>query len=111
MKKKHIGTSVFKDVNRWKREDASLGKSVAEHIEKAKLGMMLKEVRAKERMTQGQLAEKAHVTQSVIARIESGSSKTLPRLDLFNRILHAAGYKTHIVVKKKDFILDIPLVA
>lgn len=67
---------------------------------------MLKEIPEKEQLTQSELAIKANVSQSVIARIETGSSSTLPRLDLKNRILQSIGYETHIVVRKKDFTLD-----
>lgn len=60
-----------------------------------------KEIREKEHLTQKEMAEKAHIAQSVIARIETGSSRTLPRLDLFNKILSAVGYETSIIAKKK----------
>jgi hypothetical protein len=49
------------------------------------------------------------VTQSITARIEAGSSKTLPRIDLFNKFLSVAGYETHIVAKKKRNIVKVAL--
>lgn len=101
MKKKHIGKSFFDDVKEWEKEDSTFRQRVQEQIEKKKLAEMLRSIREKEHLTQKELAEKAHVTQSVIARIETGSSKTLPRLDLFNRILNAVGYETSIVAKKQ----------
>lgn len=101
MNKKHIGGSFFDDVEKWEKQSPDFKRKVAEHIEKRKLALMLKEIREKENLTQKELAEKAHITQSVIARIETGTSKTLPRLDLFNRILNAVGYETSIVAKKK----------
>jgi|WetSurMetagenome_2_1015567.scaffolds.fasta_scaffold1254200_2 DNA-binding XRE family transcriptional regulator len=101
MNRKHIGSSFFDDVKRWEKEDPTFRKAVDEHIEKTQLAKMLKDIRGHENLSQAQLAEKAHIPQSVIARIETGSSRTLPRLDLFNKILSAAGYETSIVAKKK----------
>jgi DNA-binding XRE family transcriptional regulator len=93
--------SFFDDVKKWEKKYPNLRKAVNAYKEKAMLGILLKEVREKEKITQLQLAQKAHVTQSVIARIETGSSKTLPRLDLYNGILNAIGYQTTIVATKK----------
>ena len=108
MKNKHIGSNVIETLKVWEK-DPVFKAAVEEHIEKAKLGKMLKEVRQKEHLTQTELAEMAHVPQSVIARIETGSSRTLPRLDLFNKILGAAGYQTHIVAKKKGRTIQAAL--
>jgi transcriptional regulator with XRE-family HTH domain len=72
---------------------------------------MLKEIRKKEHLSQLQLAKKAHVTQSVIARIETNASRTLPRLDLFKRILQAIGYETIIVARKGNRVIKTALTA
>jgi DNA-binding XRE family transcriptional regulator len=101
MKNKHVGGSFLDDVEKWEKQSPAFKRKVDEHIEKRKLALMLKEIREKEHLTQKELAEKAHITQSVIARIETGSSRTLPRLDLFNRILSAIGYETSIIARKK----------
>jgi DNA-binding XRE family transcriptional regulator len=106
MNRKHIGSNVMETVRKWEK-DPAFKNSVEEYVEKAKLAEMLKNIREIEHMTQAQLAEKAHVPQSVIARIETGASKTLPRIDLFNRILSSAGYETHIVAKKKGRYLSV----
>lgn len=111
MNRKHIGASVFDDVKQWKKADPAFGKAVDEYVEKAKLAQMLKEIREKENLSQLQLADKANVSQSVIARIETASSRTLPRLDLFNRILHSVGYETSIVAKKKGSTVQVTLAA
>ena len=111
MNKKHIGSSFFDDVKKWEKEDPTFRKKVDEYVEKAKLAKMLREIRENEHLTQAQLATKAHVTQSVIARIETGSSRTLPRLDLFNSILHAVGYETHIVARKRGRTVQVALSA
>jgi predicted transcriptional regulator len=108
MKNKHIGSNVLSTLTEWEKEPAFKA-AVEEHMEKAQLGKMLKEVRRKEHLTQIELAEMAQVPQSVIARIETGSSRTLPRIDLFNKILSAAGYETHIVAKKKKVTVQVAL--
>lgn len=100
MNKKHIGSSFFEDVKKREKEDPSFRERVNEHIEKRKLAAMLKEIREKEHLTQEELAQRANVTQSVIARIEGGTSKTLPRFDLFNKLVQAAGYELSIHAKK-----------
>jgi DNA-binding XRE family transcriptional regulator len=110
MNKKHIGSSVFETIKEWEK-DPVFRKAVDEHVEKAKLAKMLKDIRKQENISQLQLAEKANVTQSVIARIETGTSKTLPRLDLFNRILHSVGYETLIVARKKGRTIQVTLAA
>src|SRR4030065_140121 len=77
----------------WEKKIPDFKKAVTEHIEKIKLAEMIKEIRQKENLSQLELAEKAHVTQSVIARIETNRARTLPRIDLFHRIIQSAGYE------------------
>jgi DNA-binding XRE family transcriptional regulator len=110
MNRKHIGSNVMETIREWEKNPV-FKKNVDEYVEKAKLAKMLREIREKEHMTQAQLAAKAHVTQSVIARIETGPSRTLPRLDLFNSILHAVGYETHIVARKRGRTVQVALSA
>jgi DNA-binding XRE family transcriptional regulator len=110
MNKKHIGSSVLNHI-REKEKDPAFKKAFDEHLEKAKIAMMLKKVRRKENLTQMQLAEKANVAQSVIARIESGEAKTLPRIDLFNRILGSAGYHMSIIATKRRTSIKMALSA
>jgi len=43
-----------------------------------------------------QLAEKAHTTQPVIARLESGKDSRTPSLDLLMKIAEATGFKINI---------------
>ncbi len=110
MNRKHIGSNVMETIREWEK-DPAFKKAVDEYVEKAKLAKMLREIREKEHLTQAQLAAKAHVTQSVIARIETGSSRTLPRLDLFNSILQAVGYETLIVARKRGRTVQVALSA
>lgn len=101
MNKKHIGGSFFDDVKQWEAADPGFREKVNEHIEKRMLAAMLKEIRQKEHLSQTELAEKAGVPQSVIARIEGGTTKALPRFSLFNKVVSAAGYEMSILATKK----------
>ena len=54
----------------------------------------LRYARRKAGLTQAELGERASVPQSVIARIESGSS--MPRFDTLDRLLNACGYALEV---------------
>jgi predicted transcriptional regulator len=82
-------------------------KTVEEHKEKVKMAMLLKQVREKESISQLQLAKKAHVAQAVIARIEAQSSKTVPGLALYNKILNSIGYTTILMAKKNRKVVQV----
>jgi DNA-binding XRE family transcriptional regulator len=99
MKKKHVGSS-FPDHLYEMKQDPQFAASYEEHMEKSKMAMLLKEIRKRESITQTELARRAGVMQSVIARIETGNSATLPRLDLFRRILKAIGYDIELCAEK-----------
>ncbi|MBD3392615.1 MAG: helix-turn-helix domain-containing protein [Chitinivibrionales bacterium] len=55
---------------------------------------------AYKRIPQTELAKRAGVTQSVIARMESSSARPLPRINILKRIVNAMGYETIITAKK-----------
>ena len=57
------------------------------------------EMRQKRGLTQYELAEKAHTTQPVIARLEKGSDSRIPSLDLLSRVAHALGKEVIIDFK------------
>lgn len=55
------------------------------------------EMRKKAGLTQDELAKKAHTTQAVVARLESGKDlKRIPSLTLLDRLAHAANAKLQI---------------
>lgn len=99
MNKKHIGSSFLKDARGWEKSPG-FRQIVEEHKEKAKMAFLIKNIRLKESLSQSELAKKAKVTQSVIARLESSNSDTMPRIDLLTKILAAMGYKLILEVKK-----------
>lgn len=106
MSKKNIGTPFSKDAEKWK-QDPAFRRSVDEHKEKAKLAALLKEIREKEELSQHELARIAEVPQSVIARIEGANSKSLPRIDLFNRILASVGYKVTLTASSRSNVVRV----
>jgi ribosome-binding protein aMBF1 (putative translation factor) len=73
---------------------------VEQDNEKAGMASLLKTIREKEAVSQTQLAKMAKVPQSVIARIETNSSTTLPRLDLLTKLFSAMGYRIVIRAEK-----------
>lgn len=67
------------------------------------IATMIVQLRHKVKLTQEELAKKAGTTQPVIARLESGSDKRIPSLDLLTRLTLAAGarLKINAIVNKK----------
>jgi DNA-binding XRE family transcriptional regulator len=57
------------------------------------------ELRLKKRMTQKQLAQRVHTSQSCIARLESGSYRN-PSLSFLRRVGGALGVQPHVKFEK-----------
>ncbi len=62
------------------------------------IGLEIKNVRVKAKVTQKQLADKAGVTKGFISRIENTGK--LPRIQTLTKILDALGLELKIVSKK-----------
>ena len=60
------------------------------------IAQMITQIRHAKNLTQQQLAQKAHTTQSVIARLESGKDERMPSIDLLARIASASHARLHI---------------
>jgi transcriptional regulator with XRE-family HTH domain len=60
------------------------------------ISKMVVNLRNAAHLTQDELAKKAPTTQPVIARIESGTDKRIPYLELLARIAKASHAKLHI---------------
>jgi ribosome-binding protein aMBF1 (putative translation factor) len=97
MKKNHLGSSFADAVKEWEKASPKLRVLVEEKKEKAEMAMLLRNVRLKEAISQTDLSKKAHISQPVIARIESSTSKTMPRVDLLVKLFAAMDY--HLVLK------------
>lgn len=65
-----------------------------------KIACAIVELRQRKGLTQTELAEKAHTTQPVIARLEKGSDSRIPSLELLGRIAHALGKEVVIDFKQ-----------
>lgn len=60
---------------------------------------LISELRAKQGISQVQLARKAKVSQPFIARIENGDPRRTPTLETIHKILHALGYTLEVSAK------------
>lgn len=60
-----------------------------------KLAVKIRKMRVARKMTQEEVAEKASMPQSVIARLESGEHSV--SLDTLNRVAHALGKEVELV--------------
>lgn len=80
------------------------GPTTSKHVERL-AGNLLKVARAKAGISQRELAETAHVAQSTIARIESGTRQ--PSLPVLARILAALDLEMRITLADYDNHDDI----
>jgi ribosome-binding protein aMBF1 (putative translation factor) len=69
---------------------------------KSEIAMAIRAARQRNNMTQARLAEKVGTTQSVIARLESGSDKRNPTLPFLARIAVACGGDLEIGFRFKE---------
>jgi DNA-binding XRE family transcriptional regulator len=109
MNKKHIGSSFDQHKRELYKKNPRLREAVEERVEKARVAMLVRRMREAEHITQSELARRAGVTQSVIARIEGNEPRALPRLDLLNKIASSLGYHTTISVRKGRQSLRVAL--
>lgn len=65
--------------------------------EEFKIGVMIKELRMKEGMTQEELAEKMHTKKSVISRMENHSEDM--RLSTLSKVAEVFGKKLQIAIE------------
>ncbi|OHA83288.1 MAG: hypothetical protein A2937_04010 [Candidatus Yonathbacteria bacterium RIFCSPLOWO2_01_FULL_47_33b] len=65
-----------------------------EEIFRLKMAAEIKSLRLQKKLTQETFAKKAHMPQSVVARIESGRYSI--SLDTLNRVAHALGKKVQL---------------
>ena len=83
---------------------AVMGPTTSEHAERL-AGNLLKVARAKSGMSQRELAETAHIAQSTVARIESGSRQ--PSLPVLAKILAALNLEMRITLANYDAHDDV----
>jgi ribosome-binding protein aMBF1 (putative translation factor) len=100
MDKKYIGSRFDDAVKVWERKDPTLRAKINEHREKAELAMLLRKTRKSASISQVELAKRAQVPQSFVARIESTNSKTMPRIDIYSKLFNSMGFNIVIGVEK-----------
>jgi HTH-type transcriptional regulator/antitoxin HipB len=89
------------DVRRYIQKRKKIDKDFADGFdtgyEQFKIGMVIKELRIKEGMTQEELAEKLHTKKSVISRMENHSEDI--RLSTLNKVAEVFGKKLQIAIE------------
>ncbi len=85
-KKKRI---ALKDVLKRELKDPEFSLYFQREKAISEIARLVRDARLKAGLTQAQLAKKAHSSQVVIARLESGSDGRIPSLDLLERIANA----------------------
>jgi HTH-type transcriptional regulator / antitoxin HipB len=89
------------DVQRYIKKRKKIDKDFADGFdtgyEQFKIGMVIKELRIKEGMTQEELAEKLHTKKSVISRMENHSEDI--RLSTLNKVAEVFGKKLQIAIE------------
>jgi DNA-binding XRE family transcriptional regulator len=89
------------DVQRYIQKRKKIDKDFADGFdtgyEQFKIGMVIKELRIKEGMTQEELAEKLHTKKSVISRMENHSEDI--RLSTLNKVAEVFGKKLQIAIE------------
>jgi ribosome-binding protein aMBF1 (putative translation factor) len=79
-----------------KRKDPEFAKEFDNGYEDFKIGMMLKELREKEGMTQEELADRLETKKSVISRMENHSEDI--RLSTLQKVATAFGKKLKVAI-------------
>jgi len=97
--KKHISLT---DVINKKCKNKEFAEALQRELLINEIAKLVVELRVKAHMTQKTLAERAQTTQPVIARLESGTDRRMPSLDLLTRIAIATNSKLNIAVTRKD---------
>lgn len=87
----HTSEEVYKNVSKNK----AFQQAYKEEMARIKLSKQIRELRSARKMTQKAVAEKAHMPQSVLARIESGEHGI--SVDTLNRVATALGKKIQLV--------------
>jgi transcriptional regulator with XRE-family HTH domain len=69
-------------------------------LSRIRTGLLIREARTSVGLTQSQLAERLHTTQSAVSNWERGADT--PRVDTLGRILRACGFEADLVLRHRD---------
>jgi DNA-binding XRE family transcriptional regulator len=83
-------------ISEQKKNDPEFAENYQRELLINEISKMVVSLRNAAHLTQDELAKKASTTQPVIARIESGTDKRIPSLELLARIAKASHAKLHI---------------
>lgn len=97
MKKKGTSLKAYTKKKLGSKDFRVAYEEAAMHLKVARL---LEELRQKAGWTQAELADKAGVSQPMIARMERGDQDRIPTLSTINKVFGALGYEVDLVVKK-----------
>lgn len=86
----HVGRTLGAFVAEQRAKDPEF----AAEWDKRQFARRIRQLREGRSLTQSELANRAHTTQSAIARLESGS--VVPRLDLLHKIAAALGLRLSV---------------
>lgn len=73
---------------------------VEQTLSRIRTGLLIREARAYVGLTQAQLAERLHTTQSSVSNWERGLDT--PRVDTLGRILRACGFEADLVLRHRN---------
>jgi ribosome-binding protein aMBF1 (putative translation factor) len=93
--------SLRDDVDR-RRKDATFRKAFAERRLVGEIAILVRKMRETAGLTQTELAKRAGMPQSAIARLESAKSKTVPSLSTIARLSTAAGIQLRLASKSRN---------
>jgi len=84
-------------ISKRKKVDKEFAEGFDTGYEEFKIGLLIKQLRIKEGMTQEELAEKLHTKKSVISRMENHSEDI--RLSTLNKVAEVFGKKVQIAIE------------
>jgi DNA-binding XRE family transcriptional regulator len=93
----HVGGSLADYIAKRDAREAGFAAGVQVEFDSLQLARRVRATREELGLTQADLAERAHTTQSAIARLESG--RVMPRLDLLSKL--AAAFGAELIVDFK----------
>jgi ribosome-binding protein aMBF1 (putative translation factor) len=88
---------TLKEVLKRELKDREFGFYFEREKSISEIARLVRDARAKAGLTQAQLAKKSQTSQAAIARLESGTDRRVPSLDLLERI--ASALKAKLLVR------------
>ena len=90
-------SDLSKYIDNRKKKDPEFAEGFESGYDEFRIGVLIKELRQKEGMTQEQLAAKLQTKKSVISRIENHSKDI--RLSTLSKVAEVFGKKLHVLIK------------